>query len=72
MKNLNNNPLEIEFNETNEEERKKLLETLIAFGIKNLDKIVDRKNDTIYNQKEEINQLREKVWEQQVLQCKMH
>ena len=37
MKNLNNNPLGIEFNETNEEERKKLLEALIAFGISNLD-----------------------------------
>lgn len=40
-------------------------------GIKNLDKVVDRKNDTIYDQKEEINQLKEKVWELNQLQRKL-
>ena len=61
MKNLNNNPLEIEFNETNEEERKKLLEALIAFGISNLDNPF--KNITVHEVAKDLHIGRNKAYE---------
>ena len=61
MKNLNNNPLGIEFNETNEEERKKLLEALIAFGISNLDNPF--KNITVHEVAKDLHIGRNKAYE---------
>ena len=61
MKNLNNNPLGIEFNETNEEERKKLLEALIAFGISNLDNPF--KNITVHEVAKDLDIGRNKAYE---------
>ena len=61
MKNSNNNPLEIEFNETNEEERKKLLEALIAFGISNLDNPF--KNITVHEVAKDLHIGRNKAYE---------
>ena len=40
-------------------------------GLKQMDEVLDRKNDTIYDQKEEINQLKEKVWELNQVQRKL-
>ena len=61
MKNLNNNPLRIEFNEITEEERKKLLETLITFGISNLDNPF--KNITVHEVAKDLHIGRNKAYE---------
>ena len=61
MKELDNNPLGIEFIETTEEEKKKLIETLIAFGISNLDNPF--KNITVHEVAKDLNIGRNKAYE---------
>ena len=61
MKELDNNPLGIEFIETTEEEKKKLIETLIAFGINNLDNPF--KNITVHEVAKDLNIGRNKAYE---------
>ncbi len=61
MKELDNNPLGIEFIETTEEEKKKLIETLIAFGITNLDNPF--KNITVHDVAKDLHVGRNKAYE---------
>lgn len=61
MKELDNNPLGIEFIETTEEERKNLTETLIAYGISNLDNPF--KNLTVHEVAKDLHIGRNKAYE---------
>lgn len=61
MKELNNNPLGIEFIESTEEEKKKLAETLIAYGISNLDNPF--KNLTVHEVAKDLHIGRNKAYE---------
>ena len=61
MKELDNNPLGIEFIEATEEEKRKLIETLIAFGISNIDNPF--KNITVHDVAKDLNVGRNKAYE---------